>query len=177
MTVPKRPQGQKRKRRARDGDKTRIGAKVGKMVKAKGHIVRLNVFAAILILSCTAIQSCAVYLSNPKTVCSIMHARAKHLGETITFDGEYLTDNIERPLILPNGCDLSIIVGQISSDANKTLTSADRPPLKSGRKVEATFTGTLVQGQPNGLTYKYDDGVRIDLSSIAKLKITDPQSY
>jgi hypothetical protein len=28
--MPERPQGQKRKRRARDGDKARVGAKVGK---------------------------------------------------------------------------------------------------------------------------------------------------
>jgi hypothetical protein len=36
--TPKRPQAQKRKRHARDRDKARVAAKVGKMAKAKSLI-------------------------------------------------------------------------------------------------------------------------------------------
>ena len=105
-----------------------------------------------------------------------MHARTKHLGETITFYGEYLTDHIERSLILPNGCDRGIGLGQLSPDADKVLSSADNP-LKFERKIEATFTGTLVQDKPNGFTFLNDDGVRLDISHIADQKVTDQQPH
>jgi hypothetical protein len=89
-----------------------------------------------------------------------------------------MTDHIERSLVLPNGCDRGIGLGNLSPEAQKALYSADDgdDPLTE-RKVEAIFTGMLVQEEPNGFMFYKDDGVRLNISSIADLKISDSASH
>ena len=138
--------------------------------------MRLNSFAAALLLLCAAVQANAADLSNSKSVCKIIRARAKHVGETIIFHGEFRTDHVERSLILPKGCDRGIGLGQLSPDADKVLSGAyDRS--KPNSKIEATFTGMLVKDEPNGFKFWNDDGVRLDISHIADLKVTDPPPH
>jgi hypothetical protein len=101
-----------------------------------------------------------------------------HLGETATFTGEYLSDHEERSYVWPHGCDHSILLGQVSPEADKILDRAETLPrgriwddrtLK--RTVEATFTGTLVQVEPDGIT---GSDYALNISNITDLKISDP---
>jgi hypothetical protein len=97
-----------------------------------------------------------------------------YMGETVTFAGEYMSDHIERSVVLPKGCDRGVGVGRLSPQAEKVLESADEPPYRFNRRIEAIFTGTLVQEEPNGFLFYKDNGVRLNISNITDLKITDP---
>jgi hypothetical protein len=131
----------------------------------------LIVLAALLTAVATP-DARTIKTSDARAVCLIMHARSKHLGETITFVGKYQTDFIERSLIVPNGCDRGVGLGTVAPDADHLLDQAT-DPLKPDRRIDATFTGTLVQDKPNGLTFHNDDGVRINVSKVTDLKVTD----
>jgi hypothetical protein len=97
-----------------------------------------------------------------------------HLGQTVTFTGAYRSDHIERSYVWPNGCHRAIDLGQISPEANKILDSVDDRTYE--HRIEATFTGTLVQEEREvSIDYRWwrDDGVRLNISKITDLKITD----
>jgi hypothetical protein len=100
-----------------------------------------------------------------------------HVGETITFAGEFWTDHIERAGVRPNGCDRFIHLREVSPEADKVLMVLDGPVYR----IEAIFTGTIVfDGEraewPPDMWIR-DDGVRLNISRITDVKIIDPDSH
>lgn len=132
---------------------------------------------AALIVTTASHPARAADAAKEATVCRIMHARTKNVGVTITFVGEYMTDYIERTLILPKGCDRGVGLGELAPEADKLIEQVANPLSPRDRKIEATFTGILVQGEPNGFTFHKDDGVRLNVTAITDLKVVDPPSH
>jgi hypothetical protein len=89
--------------------------------------------------------------------------RLKHIGETITFTGEYGSD-IERALVLPDGCPWGVGVGTIAPEAEIALEAFQGKPTNT---VHGAFTGTLVRGAPNGFEFYKDDGTRLNITRLA----------
>ncbi len=99
--------------------------------------------------------------------CAVIQDGAKHIGETITFRGEYHTDHIERSLVKPLGCDRGIGLGGGSDpEVWKPIQAVESPVYDPWRRIEATFTGTVVQRRANGMQYANDDGVRLRIDRI-----------
>ncbi len=104
-------------------------------------------------------------------VCKIAYAPHRHVGETVVFRGEYLTDHIERSLVRPIGCDRGIGLGSMTPEAEKLLVEADPPTWRPGvRRVVAVFKAQLVQDEPNGFEFFHDTGVRLNVLKIGELR-------
>ena len=119
---------------------------------------------------------------EPRAICRIVHERAKHLGETLTFRGELLTDHIERALIRPIGCEKGIGLGEMTPAAQKLVDDADPPIWLPGRRrIVGLFTGTLIRGEPNGSEFIRDDGVRLNVTVASHLEVFEafplPRSF
>jgi hypothetical protein len=110
---------------------------------------------------------------NASAVCQFFQDRSTHIGETITFHGAYLTDHVDRALILPTGCKRGIGLGKMSPAANKLLEAADPPPWPFTRKIEAIVTAIIFQIPPNNSTFKGDDGVRLDVTAVTEIRVTE----
>jgi hypothetical protein len=135
-------------------------------------LVKSRNFAFVTLLAFVAAQASAADLTKTTLVCRIMRAPTKYVGLTITFAGRYLTDHIERSLILPRGCNSGIGLGELSPEAEKVLEGAN-DPTKPDRRIDAIFNGTLVQEKPNNFEFHNDDGVQLSVSSVTDLKIHD----
>lgn len=90
--------------------------------------------------------------------------RLKHIGETITFAGEFGSD-IERSVAWPDGCPWGVGVGKIAPDAEKIINAFQGHPAIT---VHGTFTGTLTRVGSNGFEFYKDDGMRLDIIRLAR---------
>jgi hypothetical protein len=107
-----------------------------------------------------------------KAACEIAKTRGRHLGQTVVFRGEYLTDHMEKAAIRPIGCDVAFGLGSLADDVERRIQSADPPPwISPQRRMIAVFTGLLTQRGRDGLQFYRDDGIRLDVTSMTDLKV------
>ena len=121
--------------------------------------------AALCVVACLQACSGTKVLGN-KDACNFLNnpERTKHAGETITFLGEYTSDHMERSVIRPAGCRSGIGVGTVDPVSEKLIDRLDS--FQGGKGVRGQFTGTLVQVEPNGMTFFRDDGIRLNVSRL-----------
>lgn len=91
--------------------------------------------------------------------------RLKHLGETITFEGEYTSDHMERSVVGVVGCRSAIGVESMDPETQAAIDRLDRPEdaKKGFTGIRGQFTATLARKEPNSLLYFHDDGIRLDV--------------
>jgi hypothetical protein len=135
-------------------------------------ITKALIGASVLGLLYPTVTSAEPQAMDARTVCQIAHTRTKHIGESVTFLGEYMTDHLERSLVLIVGCDRGIGLGSMSPEAEKLIDAADPQPWSFDRHIRGVFTATLFQVQPNGMTFMNDDGVRLNVTSVTNLVVT-----
>lgn len=122
---------------------------------------------AVLLVGCGLLVAPAC--SAPKVLsaaaaCKLLVDRVHHVGETITFPGDYTSDHIEREVISPTGCRWGIGVRSTDRNITRIIEQLDRPESRKG--VRARFTGKLVQVAPNGMLFFKDDGVRLNVTGL-----------
>lgn len=108
------------------------------------------------------------------TACRAAIEPKRFIGRTITFVGDYITDHIERTLIIPKGCKQGIGVGATSKMVDDRLNAVDDPlSLSASRRIRAIFTATLIQAEPNGAQFFGDPGVRLSVSRVSNIEVID----
>jgi hypothetical protein len=103
--------------------------------------------------------------SHASSPCEIAAHPERHLGETVTIRGRYLTDGIERSIVVPAGCRLGLGVGDVSDAASAILTerlNSLRPPSP----IDATFSGVIIRVTPNLLEFHNDKGYRLSIAAV-----------
>jgi hypothetical protein len=114
------------------GTRCTLAETMGATVHGWGELlVRPRNFAIVALLAFVA--ACA-RAPVPVTVCGM------HLGETVTFTGEYITDSLERFWVRPNGCECGIPLGQRAAEGDDLLDRAV-DDTKPKRRIEAVFGG------------------------------------
>jgi uncharacterized protein YecT (DUF1311 family) len=108
--------------------------------------------------------------------CDILHGGGRHIGETITFPGDYQTDRAAGlALILPVGCDRAAGVAGMDAGAKRLIGEADPPPWPlPHRRLLGVFTARLIQDAPDESVFDHDDGVRLEVAQIADLQVIQP---
>jgi|SRR5580698_4721316 hypothetical protein len=137
--------------------------------------IHCAITAGVVGLLLTGGSKAGSVIMDRQAACKLVHTADKHIGETITFRGEYVTDHIERSLIEPVGCDQGIGLGATSADADQALNAADPPPWSNSRRIYATFTAVISQEKPNDFQFLADKGVRLDVARVVDVKVTGPQ--
>ena len=137
--------------------------------------------AALVVAACSEART----LTNAEA-CKVLSApdRQHHLGETVTFRGEFTSD-MERAVIRPVGCRYGVGLGSMDSQSADIVQKLAPPFLvKRGKNigptgVRATFTGTLILGAPNGMMFRQDDRVRLNVTRTehAESFVWDPGIY
>ena len=106
--------------------------------------------------------------------CRVAHSPRSHIGKTITFRAEYLTDHIERRWLRPIGCDRGFGLGSMTPVVEHLIADADPPIWYPGRrKIIAVFEAKVAQGKPNEFEFAHDDGVRLNVAKVAELQVID----
>ena len=120
-------------------------------------MLRAFVVASALLLGASA----PAYTHN---VCSMISRseRLKHIGDTITFAGEYASD-FERALVLPDGCQWGVGVGTVAPEVASAIGTFQGRPSTS---VHGIFTGNLVRSAPNSFEFYRDDGTRLNITRL-----------
>lgn len=123
-----------------------------------------KLFAATLAVTLWGAANAAQDLSTTR-ICNLLSKleRGKHVGQTITFSGDYGSD-IERAVAWPDGCRWGVGVRNISPEAGKGIDRFQGHPITT---VHGIITGTLTRVRPNGFELYKDDGVRLDIIRLA----------
>jgi hypothetical protein len=121
----------------------------------------------MLALCCCIVTplSAAPVPTAEQRACAVIKEAGKHVGETISFHGEYLTDHIERSVVVPSGCSRGIGLGGYNREVWKPIDSVDSPWVPR-RHIEATFIGTLIKQRANVAQFAADDGVRFKVDHV-----------
>jgi hypothetical protein len=130
---------------------------------------------AAMMCAATAIQAhAAPTMLTDEAACRLLFDERAHVGETITFTGDYSSDQIERAVVSPKGCAKGFGVGAIAEDAQKAMDPRTAPGLYPARDIEAVITGVLVQVKPSGGQFFHDQGVRLNITSVSQVKPLKP---
>jgi len=134
----------------------------------RGNSLKLGVLG--LTISLTACTTGPANAVDASSACRIKHDESHHVGETISFRGEYDSDGIERAIVMPAGCDSGFGVGTIAPALVTQMDSHVLPGFYPARKIDAVFTGQLVQSTPNTAQFRLDDGVRINITAVQGIR-------
>ena len=105
----------------------------------------------------------------PSAACAWLRARGDHLGETISFQGEYVNDHSGPALVRPIGCDQAIVLREMDPAARMMLDRVDPPPWTGQpRRFVALFTGRLVH---TGVTATDDDAIRLHVAEVTNVRV------
>ena len=112
---------------------------------------------------------------SPGQACEVLHRRSWHLGETLTFAGEYTADRRGGfALVRPLGCDQETGLSNIAPAARRQLDAANPAWAPPRRRVVGRFTARLVLAPRDGARFFDDDGVRLQLASVSGLHVIEP---
>lgn len=104
--------------------------------------------------------------------CAILRARGAHIGQTLSFRGEYLSDRRGTVVVRPIGCEEAVVVRDLDQAAR---SMADRvgPSTRTAtsQRFVALFTATLVHAGPPG---SEDDATRLSVKSITNVQVIQP---
>ncbi len=123
-----------------------------------------------LTISLTACSTGPANALDANPACRIKHEESHHIGETISFRGEYVSDGIERAIVTPAGCDSGFGIGTIAPELVSQMDSHVLPGFYPALKIDAVFTGQLVQGTPNTAQFRLDDGVRLNITAVQDIR-------
>ncbi len=98
---------------------------------------------------------------SASAACKLLADKGRHVGETITFPGDYTSDHMERAVVWPTGCRWGIGVRATNNNVKKLIEPLDPPWGHNG--VRGRFTGKLVQSARNGMLFFHDDGIRLNI--------------
>jgi hypothetical protein len=137
------------------------------MIRDMGIIVGGLVVATLATPSYSAPK-----LLDGASACKVLSSeRRAHIGETVTFDGTYVTDYIERALVIPRHCRRGIGVGSTSPAVDKAFGQLIQSVLDPTKGLRGMFTGTIVQDKKSPMQYSRDDGVRLNVTEVIHTEV------
>src|SRR5579872_1845846 len=104
--------------------------------------------------------------------CEVLRRRGWHLGETLTFAGEYTVDRRGGfALVRPLGCDQETGLSGAAPAARRQLDAAVPYWAPPHRRVVGRFTARLVLAPRDGARFFDDDGVRLQVDAVSGLQV------
>ena len=108
----------------------------------------------------------------PQQACDVIRARTQHVGEVVSFRGEFVSDHLGVATIRPVGCKERAGIDVIRPAALRRLHQADPVPWSSpSRHLMAEFTARLVR---SGARTADVGGVRLSVSTVRDLSVIEP---
>lgn len=111
----------------------------------------------------------------PLSFCELTAHASRYEGRQVTFRAEFGTDGIERSVLMDDRCAgrKGIGLGRAPEDVAYRLFG----PIRHANvaqipqpRIFATFIGTVVREKPSEFEFHNDDGFRIDLVGVSRIR-------
>lgn len=108
--------------------------------------------------------------------CEVVLHPAKFFNREVVVEAEYVTDGIERSLLINRSCKGRMGIGlgdDLQEDVWNFMPAID-PLFPKEVRVFGYFVGKITREQPNNMQFYKDDGYRFSVRRVTNVKIKPP---